>query len=156
MPKQMMNIANLTVKPSRSRNDRKVSESIGGIFHPWFLPRSTYQSIVRLVPREYLMKMRDYFERYGCIRCEKRQAGYGQNGMCRLCYSEIGRRLRRCLKARFRQPKMQTGNREVTEIIAGAKMARKLLRDMMPATRGTANAGQQKYNTRNPTTGIRA
>ncbi len=59
------------------------------IFQPWFVPRSTYLSIARLIPREYLMRMHDFFSRYGCLRCRSRTREYGSNGMCRPCHTEV-------------------------------------------------------------------
>ena len=52
------------------------------IFQPWFLPKSTYVTIARMVPREYLLRMRDYFERYGCMRCGCRTKLHFAHGMC--------------------------------------------------------------------------
>jgi hypothetical protein len=154
MSKQIAPIANRS-KSSVSRNQRRITKTDGAVFHPWFLPRSTFRSMVKLVPREYLMKMRDYFDRYGCMRCEKRDVTYGQNGMCRPCCSEVGRRLRRCLKARFGDPTTRASTLQVNEAAAGTKLAHKLLRDLIPAMRATTSLSQQKYGTMNPTTGVR-
>jgi hypothetical protein len=36
---------------------------------PWFIPKPIYMTIRRLLPNPHLMKMRHYFDDYGCLRC---------------------------------------------------------------------------------------
>jgi hypothetical protein len=154
MSKHIVDIASLTVNPSRPRNKPRLPQSDATIFHPWFVPWSTYMAIKRLVPRAYLMKMRDYYDKYGCMRCEKRDSVYGQNGMCTPCRVEVTRRLRRCVEARFRAMRLQLCNQELTEIVAGANEARKLLKDMVPPSRAIPRLRRQKYSSKNPTHNI--
>jgi hypothetical protein len=100
---------------------------------PWFVPRSTFVTIARLVPREYLLRMRDYFDRYGCMHCKSRTKPYGSNGMCKLCIHEISRRIRRCWKRRVKKLNAEGRNHEIREIVSNAKIAHDLLRDLAPS-----------------------
>ena len=69
--------------PSGRFSPRLTEEQMNAlIFQPWFLPNSTYRTIARMVPREYLLRMRDYFERYGCMRCGSRTKLHCAHGMC--------------------------------------------------------------------------
>jgi len=145
-----------TLKPPLDcRSVRGASESTALMFHPWFLPRSTQRAIMRLVPREFYWKMRDYFNLYGCLKCEKRNVIYGGNGMCHACHANVTAKLKQCLKARFGDPTTRASTVQVNEAAAGTKLARKLLRGLIPAMRVATSLSQQEYSTRNPTTGVR-
>jgi hypothetical protein len=102
------------------------------IFQPWFVPRSTFLTIARLIPREYGMRMRDYFNRYGCMHCHTRTRQYGSNGMCGPCHSEVSRRLRRCWKRRLKLLNEQARKHQIRHIVTNAKNARELLQDLIP------------------------
>jgi len=122
----------------------------GWIFQPWFVPRETYLSIVKLVPREYLLKMHDYFDWYGCMKCGSRSRPYDQNGMCRQCSTKISRRLRRCWKRRLKMLKQQARQHEMKHILANAKTARRLLGDMTIPALELAEPRRRKESVRNP------
>lgn len=100
---------------------------------PWFLPRSAYLTIALLVPRAYLLKMRDYYDRYGCMRCNSRTNLYGSNAMCEKCVSEVARRVRRCWKKRQKLLQESSRNHEIKETIFNAKTAHDLLHDLIPS-----------------------
>ena len=102
------------------------------IFQPWFVPDSTFHMIAALLPREYMFKMREYFDTYGCMVCKRRDRLYAQNGMCGRCLVQIGSRLRRCWKKRLRRLDAQKPNQLVGEIVSNAKAARNLLKDLAP------------------------
>jgi hypothetical protein len=142
---------------SHRKSERKIRNKVSGwneaIFHPWFLPRKAYRTIVQAVPREYLMKMRDYFDRYGCMRCNRSIAAYGSNGMCSTCVSNISRKLRRCVKRRFGALKKPAVEPHLQHYLASAKTAREILRDLRPVILGS-RAEQQKYRAQNPARGI--
>lgn len=138
-------------RAGRARSPKLTSKQLNSlIFQPWFVPRETFLTIAKLVPREYLLKMRDYFDRYGCMRCRSRSRPYGRNGMCGRCATEIGRRLRRCWKRRLKLLNQQAGQREVKHILANAKTARKLLADLVVPTREPAKSTQRIHPARNP------
>jgi hypothetical protein len=69
---------------------------------PWFLPNDVSRQIRRLLPNIHLMKMRYYFEEYGCIRCERRDILYASNGLCENCAPLIRGRVVTCLKKRLK------------------------------------------------------
>jgi hypothetical protein len=98
---------------------------------PWFLSRSAYHTIAQLVPRAYLLKMRDYYDRYGCMRCNSRTNLYGSNAMCEKCVKEVARRVRRCWKKRQKLLQESSRNHEIKETIFNAKTAHELLRDLI-------------------------
>jgi hypothetical protein len=67
---------------------------------PWFLPRGSRLAINALIPPGYRNKMRDYFDDYGCMRCEE-DGIYDANGMCVHCHHLVRRRLKACLTRRM-------------------------------------------------------
>jgi hypothetical protein len=76
---------------------------------PWFLPKSTYLAVRRLLPSSQLAKMRYYFEDYGCLKCGHRHALYASNGLCRRCSIIVRSRIVLCLKRRFRKVGAKVG-----------------------------------------------
>lgn len=151
MSKIKTSIAKLGRGPKHSESVFRPSTLKAAVFHPWFLPRSVFRTVAQLVPREYLMKMRDYYDRYGCMRCSTRERRYCQNGMCQPCYNEVARRLRRCLKRRFGAKRKLAVHTEVHQLLRSERIARKLLRDLIPVERAVPRSGQRKYDPRNPT-----
>lgn len=118
------------------------------VLQPWFLPRSTYHAMARLISRKYVMKLRYYFDRYGCLKCERRDRTYGSNGMCSPCATKVSHRLKRCLKSGLRTS-VHTSDPQLSDLVSGAKMARGLLRDLIP--RGhTVSPRQDKHEAKNP------
>lgn len=74
---------------------------------PWFLPKHTYAAVRRLLPASQMLKMRYYFEDYGCLRCGDLRALYCSNGLCRKCSVVVRARVVLALKRRFRKLGMQ-------------------------------------------------
>ncbi len=70
---------------------------------PWFLPEPVYLEVRRLLPSSQLLKMRFYFDDYGCLKCGSRSSLYGSNGMCKRCNIVVRGRIILSLKKRFRQ-----------------------------------------------------
>lgn len=151
MSKSKTSIATVGQSLKHSQNVLQPSTLNAALFHPWFLPRSVFRTIAQLVPREYLIKMRDYYDRYGCMRCSRRDRRYRQNGMCQPCYNEVARRLRRCLKRRFGVRHKLAANSAVRHLLQSEKIARELLQDLIPAERAAARSCQRKYDPKNPT-----
>jgi hypothetical protein len=73
------------------------------VLQPWFLSKSTYAAVRRLLPPSQMLKMRYYFEDYGCLKCGNLNALYCSNGLCRGCSVTIRCRLALALKRRFRK-----------------------------------------------------
>ena len=85
--------------------------------------------------------MRDYFDSYGCMRCNREDGVYQSNGMCKLCANIIRIRLRKCIQHRL------GGSAEIASIgvFTGApKKASKLLQ-------GISRGSGEKYRPRNQT-----
>jgi hypothetical protein len=84
---------------------------------PWFVNKSTYLKFRTMLPSCHLLKLRHYFEDYGCLRCGKVQARYGNNGFCRACGRLVSARMICARKRRFRRlaiPIPPTADREAT------------------------------------------
>jgi hypothetical protein len=69
---------------------------------PRFLPNDVSRQIRRLLPNIHLMKMRHYFEEFGCIRCERRDILYASNGPFENCAPLIRGRVVTCLKKKLK------------------------------------------------------
>jgi hypothetical protein len=83
---------------------RPAPESGDELFlQPWFLPKPTYLKLRRLLPSSQLLKMRYYFEDYGCLKCGSREGFYASNGMCKPCSIVIRNRVVLSLARRFRK-----------------------------------------------------
>jgi hypothetical protein len=60
---------------------------------PWFVGLEIAAAIRRLLPRDYFLRMRSYFDKWGCLICNKNNREYGANGMCSQCSQRIQKRL---------------------------------------------------------------
>ena|SRR5260221_9164768 len=65
------------------------------IFPPWFLSRKIARKIDELLPYYYHSRFRFYFDRYGCIRCARKDLVYSCAGLCLPCQGLINDRLKR-------------------------------------------------------------
>src|SRR5262249_47354378 len=70
---------------------------------PWFLSKPAYRELRRLLPPSQMLKMRYYFEDYGCLRCGSLKAIYCSNGLCRKCSVVVRARVVLALRRRFRK-----------------------------------------------------
>lgn len=70
---------------------------------PWFLSEPEYMAIRRILPPSQMLKMRYYFDDYGCLKCGKLNALYASNGLCRNCSIIVRARVILALKRRFRK-----------------------------------------------------
>jgi hypothetical protein len=70
---------------------------------PWFIPKPIYLTIRRLLPNIHLMKMRHYFDDYGCLRCGESDAVYGASGFCHSCNVIVRSRVLAGLKKRLKK-----------------------------------------------------
>lgn len=122
------------------------------LFQPWFLSFEIAQAIRVLIPPGYQRKMRDYFDSYGCMRCNREDGVYQSNGMCKLCANMIRIRLRKCIQQRLE------GNAEIASagVFVGApQKASKLLQGISRGSRerhrprrrsGPSNPALDAYN----------
>jgi len=63
------------------------------LFPPWFLSREVRRQIEALLPYHYHKRFRFYFDRYGCVRCDRKGVRYGCSGLCVGCVSTVTLRL---------------------------------------------------------------
>jgi hypothetical protein len=70
---------------------------------PWYLSRETFLAIRELLPSAQLLKMRYYFDDYGCLKCGKSDSIYSSNGMCARCAIVVRSRVVASLKRRFQK-----------------------------------------------------
>lgn len=90
----------------RKRRSAKQGESIlyDELFlQPWFVAKPTYLALRRLLPSSQLLKMRYYFDDYGCLKCGSRVSLYGSNGLCKGCSIIVRGRVALCLARRFKK-----------------------------------------------------
>lgn len=84
--------------PARRTVDKLYAQEAA--LQPWFIPSETYLELRRVLPPSQIMKMRYYFEDFGCLRCDSRTAIYGSNGLCEKCSTLVRSRLSRALERR--------------------------------------------------------
>ena len=111
---------------SNRRKDQDV------ILQPWFLPRELRIAVIKLLPPHYLTKMREYFDTYGCMKCERKDVLYHGNGMCIPCCNRFIQRLKRCAKRCARRHEKQVASYALNEFAGNAQIARNLLSDLVP------------------------
>jgi hypothetical protein len=70
---------------------------------PWFMPKPIYLTIRRLLPNIHLVKLRHYFDDYGCIRCGQTDTIYGSSGFCYACNVIVRSRILMSLKKRLKK-----------------------------------------------------
>ena len=78
-----------------------------------------------LIPPDYRQRMHDYFDDYGCMRCDRTDVLYKSNGMCGACMSTVFGRLQHSVRKRSGQIVLQ--KRYGQEFLSKATEARKLL-----------------------------
>ena len=98
------------------------------LLQPWFLARQLGFKIHAMLPHNYRYKMRFYFDDYGCLKCERKNASYGFNGFCKVCCEKIMHRICSALKRRQISPAVK--KRYITRNLQRAGDAHKLLRDL--------------------------
>jgi hypothetical protein len=109
------------------------------IFPPWFLSRAVLREIELLVPAEYHRRFRAYFDRHGCVRCERREVPYGCNGLCLACVGLVSDRLKRIDK---KMEKRQL-DREVED--RGLLRRRELARELLADFRGVVTPHRRRH-----------
>jgi hypothetical protein len=114
----------------------RVSERRGGrrltVIPPWFLSSSLKRQVDAILPSYYHRRFRMYFERYGCVRCSRKNAIYAGTGLCERCLGLISDRLERVdakLKMTLRSDR-EAGNQS---FLHRRRTARELLADFRDA-----------------------
>lgn len=100
-----------------------------GLFPPWFVPMEVFKQFQRLLPSVYHQRFRLYFDRYGCIRCKRKQVLYGCSGLCISCLPLVDSRLRQVDKD---MKKLYGGKKTAPakRFLSGRESARQLLADL--------------------------
>ncbi len=99
------------MKPNKSAESEIINEEL--FLQPWFLPKPTYLNLRRILPSSQLLKMRYYFEDYGCLKCGTREGMYGSNGMCKQCSVVIRSRVVLSLARRFRKIGVKVDKKQI-------------------------------------------
>lgn len=68
-----------------------------------FLSKSEYVAVRRILPPSQMLKVRYYFDDYGCLKCGKLNAIYSSSGLCRRCSIIVRARVVLALKRRFKK-----------------------------------------------------
>jgi hypothetical protein len=79
-----------------------------------------------MLPSCQLLKLRYYFDDYGCLRCGKVQARYGSNGFCWACSRTVSARLIYALKRRFRKLGASIRRHPIENLLATLAVAHSL------------------------------
>jgi hypothetical protein len=92
------------MRPNRTASGPEVGGPADELFlQPWFLSEADYAAVRRILPPSQMLKMRYYFDDYGCLKCGKLSALYGSNGFCRGCSIIVRARIVLALKRRFKK-----------------------------------------------------
>jgi len=94
---------------------------------PWFLSKRATLAIRSNVPKHYQIRMRNYFDDYGCLRCGTHRGQHKGNGLCSRCSGFILARLKRSYERRER-PKL---SHYAKDLLNKAHDAEALLKDLL-------------------------
>ena len=94
------------MRSSNARDRTSKTFEVGGpedelFLQPWFLSKPEYVAVRHLLPPSQMLKMRYYFEDYGCLRCGNLNAIYASNGLS--CSIVVRARVVLALKRRFKK-----------------------------------------------------
>ena len=109
-------------RTSQEHQGRLTKEEL--ILQPWFLPKRVGRTIWSLMPADYRKRLHDYFDDYGCMRCNRLDVPYRSNAMCDHCMMLVFNRLQRSI---IRRSADRLPNRYGRELVRKAAQARKLL-----------------------------
>ena len=84
-------------KMTKAERDRLFNEVF---LQPWFVTLATSWAIRRLLPPDYIRKLKYYFEDYGCLRCAQTGLPHDSNAMCKRCVAQVKLRFLIALKRR--------------------------------------------------------
>ena len=100
--KSLRNRKNATNSKENSSNfPISIDEEV--FLQPWFVSKDTFLAIRRLLPSAQLLRMKYYFEDYGCLRCGRSNVLYRANGFCKACSIVVRCRLILALRRRFKK-----------------------------------------------------
>jgi hypothetical protein len=124
--------------PSKAPLPRKGRKRVANeelLFQPWFLPARIARMVRWLLPPDYRLRMHDYFNDWGCMRCGRSGVVYKSNGMCGGCVVTVFTRLQVSAKRRLAE---RSPRRYGRQFIEKAEEARKFLRGLpLPPNRAS-------------------
>ena len=88
---------------------KRLKPSAQDFLLPWFVTKDTVRKIESLLPYYYHVRFRLYFDRYGCVRCARKNVIYGCNGLCLPCVGIITNRLKQTDRQMRRRYAKQPG-----------------------------------------------
>jgi hypothetical protein len=110
----------------------RVSERSGGrrveVSPVWFLNEGVKRQIDRILPSYYRRRFRVYFDRFGCVRCDRKKTLYGGNGLCLKCLGLVSDRLDR-IDARLKKTQEPEERTPTKAFLRRRRTARELLAD---------------------------
>jgi hypothetical protein len=124
--------------PARRQGGRLTKQEL--MLQPWFLPKGISRIILGLVPPDYRKRLHDYFDDYGCMRCNRLDVPYKSNGMCLGCMSTVYGRLEQSI---IRRSAGRLPRRYGRELVRKAGQARKLLGEF--SNKGNASPKVGRY-----------
>jgi hypothetical protein len=109
---------------------------------PWFVPKEVYLQMYKLVPKVYFRRFSTYFKRFGCLRCSRKRALYGANGLCLHCLGLVSDRLKICDRVLERKYKTKTriDSGPSERFLHRVESAQQLLSDLVAQQRTTCKS----------------
>lgn len=105
------------------------------LLQPWFLPREISRAIVRLLPPDYVSRMKWMFDDYGCFHCHRKDVPYEGNGLCRRCRNSFRACMAKSMEKRLGLPQEYKCRKAQVRLTDSAVLASKLLSDLVAARR---------------------
>jgi hypothetical protein len=109
------------------------------ILQPWFLPKRVARNVWALVPPDYRKRLHDYFDDYGCMRCNRLDVAYRSNAMCDKCMMLVYHRLQQSINRRSADRPPRGYGRE---LVRKAALARKLLSEFSCEVKASPKAAR--------------
>jgi hypothetical protein len=127
-----------------SASYRELAESV--LLQPWFLPKRVAFAMHSLVPHSFWLRMRNAFEDYGCLICEKR-SHYHSNGMCSICFGRTRKRI--LVSARYHAARHRNARLDL-ELFRQQNLAKSLLRNFGTPQKRLRSSRKMRITKSNP------
>jgi hypothetical protein len=115
----------------------RISERSGGrrltVFPTWFLTKALKRKVDSVLPYHYRKRFRVYFNRYGCVRCNRKKALYGGNGLCMHCLGLVSDRLK-LIDRKLQKREKRENPIKLGALLRRSQVARELLADFRQET----------------------
>lgn len=94
------------------------------VLQPWFLSKTAARKMRNLLPPDFRKRLRDMFEDYGCLRCDRKDVPYRSNGMCDNCMMTVFHRIH---TSEYRRSKERMEKRYGKDLVFKERAAKRLL-----------------------------